>query len=545
MDERLLPIEDPEDVKAQKALAKWNITFLSLAYSCALSTGVLVSIVAPSASVDVCGVSSAMAPISVASLLFGSSLSSAPGSYFMECYGRRFVFVGTCFIVMVGVGLAEFSLISKDFVTLNIAAFLVGFAQGIGQFYRFAVVEVSEPYPKPIAISFVISGGVLAALVGPLGSTASAKLLPIEYTGSFAFMGVLSVCNLIFVSMVMFPKPAEPPAKQHSSDSIATADSSGAPGSPKAQAQSNGDLSGSEVEGMPLSEGDIVGSISSINSAASEKAAEFSPKLKTVAERTPVCDILLRGDVMLAIAVATLAHTTMLLLMGPVTLAIQECEMEYSFTTAAYVLMAHFLMMFSPTFVTGQLMNRFGPFKVSVAGGVVFAAAMAIMLWGQVLWNFTAGMMLVGLAWNLLFSSATVLLTSCYEPQDAIRVQGVNDVFIFGLAGCGSFSSGFIYAAYGWTFLVKVAGVLVIIQLITLYIFWSYRRVKKGKPCLPCRGEEIIGRERRYSHMGVDGFTSGASFSEPLPSDVEGQGSSGGSDGLNQQDGAYRPVNLD
>jgi hypothetical protein len=72
----------------------------------------------------------------------------------------------------------------------------------------------------------------------------------------------------------------------------------------------------------------------------------------------------MKCDVMLAIAVATLAHTTMLLLMGPVTLAIQECEMEYSFTTAAYVLMAHFLMMFSPTFVTGGLMTRFGPFKV-------------------------------------------------------------------------------------------------------------------------------------------------------------------------------------
>mmetsp|Transcript_27489 Transcript_27489/g.74747 ORF Transcript_27489/g.74747 Transcript_27489/m.74747 type:complete len:201 (+) Transcript_27489:729-1331(+) len=194
----------------------------------------------------------------------------------------------------------------------------------------------------------------------------------------------------------------------------------------------------------------------------------------------------MKCDVMLAIAVATLAHTTMLLLMGPVTLAIQECEMEYSFTTAAYVLMAHFLMMFSPTFVTGGLMTRFGPFKVSVAGGVIFAGAMVIMLWGQVLWNFTAGMMLVGLAWNFLFSSATVLLTSCYEPCDAIRVQGINDVFIFGLAGCGSFSSGFIYAEYGWSYVVKVAGVLVIIQLVTLYILWSYRRVRKGKPCLPC-----------------------------------------------------------
>ena len=86
---------------------------------------------------------------------------------------------------------------------------------------------------------------------------------------------------------------------------------------------------------------------------------------------------------------------------------------------------------------TAQPPPRATATQVSVAGGVIFAGAMVIMLWGEVLWNFTAGMMLVGLAWNFLFSSATVLLTSCYEPCDAIRVQGINDVFIFGLAGCG------------------------------------------------------------------------------------------------------------
>ena len=61
-----------------------------------------------------------------------------------------------------------------------------------------------------------------------------------------------------------------------------------------------------------------------------------------------------------------------------------------------------------------------------------------------------------GKTWNLCFSSGTVLLTSCYEPRDAVRVQGVNDLVIFGVAGVGSFASGYVFSWLGWRALVLV-----------------------------------------------------------------------------------------
>ena len=50
-------------------------------------------------------------------------------------------------------------------------------------------------------------------------------------------------------------------------------------------------------------------------------------------------------------------------------------------------------------------------------------------------WNFILGMVFNGIAWNICFTSGTVLLTACYEKKDALRVQGINDLVIFGVAG--------------------------------------------------------------------------------------------------------------
>ena len=105
--------------------------------------------------------------------------------------------------------------------------------------------------------------------------------------------------------------------------------------------------------------------------------------------------------------------------------------------------------------VVGSLIERCGPLHVSFLGGGAFAASACVMLLGApTLLAFAAGMGLCGLAWNLLFSSGTILLTTLYRPEDAIRIQGANDVVIFGVAGLGSCASGPLYERGGWPLVV-------------------------------------------------------------------------------------------
>ena len=62
------------------------------------------------------------------------------------------------------------------------------------------------------------------------------------------------------------------------------------------------------------------------------------------------------------------------------------------------------------------------------------------------------------------------MLTRCYSPDDATRVQGVNDVVIFSVAGAGSFFSGYVYERAGSRALVLLLLLLLIIIPILLLI---------------------------------------------------------------------------
>ena len=71
------------------------------------------------------------------------------------------------------------------------SCFLIGFGQGIGQFYRFAVVEVCAPLSEASAVALVITGGCFAAFAGPTGSTLTRTLLPVDFAASYVFVAAL------------------------------------------------------------------------------------------------------------------------------------------------------------------------------------------------------------------------------------------------------------------------------------------------------------------------------------------------------------------
>jgi hypothetical protein len=60
------------------------------------------------------------------------------------------------------------------------------------------------------------------------------------------------------------------------------------------------------------------------------------------------------------------------------------------------------------------------------------------------------GLILLGLGWNLGFIGGTTLLTQCYEPAEAAKVQAFNDFAVFGTVAVASLVSGQLLAWLGW-----------------------------------------------------------------------------------------------
>lgn len=141
-----------------------------------------------------------------------------------------------------------------------------------------------------------------------------------------------------------------------------------------------------------------------------------------------------------AVIVATVSYALMNLVMTSSPLAVVGCGFHTS--DAANVVTAHVLAMFVPSFFTGSLITRFGVERVMTAGLVILAGAGAVAMSGVQLENFFGALILLGLGWNFGFIGATTMLTAAHTPAERGRMQGLNDLLVFGGVTLASFSSG-------------------------------------------------------------------------------------------------------
>lgn len=151
-------------------------------------------------------------------------------------------------------------------------------------------------------------------------------------------------------------------------------------------------------------------------------------------------ELLRTPRVLVAIICAMVAYALMNLVMTSTPLAVVGCG--YSQNNAADVVTAHVLAMFVPSFFTGHLIVRFGAERIVGIGLAILAAAGVVALSGTELTNFFGALILLGLGWNFAFIGATTMLGSAHTPEERGRVQGMNDMIVFGCVTLASLASG-------------------------------------------------------------------------------------------------------
>ncbi len=147
---------------------------------------------------------------------------------------------------------------------------------------------------------------------------------------------------------------------------------------------------------------------------------------------------------------------------------------RHAVTAWTIVIEAHVLAMFAPSFVTGNLIRRFGVLAILLVGSLLQVGAVVVDLAGLGFWNFLAGLALLGVGWNFLFVGGTTLLTEAYRPEERAMVQGFNDFMIFGTVALASLSSGALHDRFGW--LAVNLGVLPLIGITLLATLWLMAR---------------------------------------------------------------------
>lgn len=149
----------------------------------------------------------ATAPI--AAMFLGTAISTVPASMWMTRVGRRIGFITGASLGTFGGLLAAAGMMTSSMLLLCAGTFLAGCYQGFAQFYRFAAGEVADDKFRPRAISLVLAGGVVAAVLGPLLARWGGELMQPAYTASFLFLAATSAIAVIVLFGVNVPRTVD------------------------------------------------------------------------------------------------------------------------------------------------------------------------------------------------------------------------------------------------------------------------------------------------------------------------------------------------
>jgi MFS family permease len=131
------------------------------------------------------------------------------------------------------------------------------------------------------------------------------------------------------------------------------------------------------------------------------------------------------------------------LLEASATAGMDEAEQRKHFLDlASNIVSGHVLAMFAPSFFTGHLIARFGVERIIGLGIAILAAAGIVALAGVEVGHFYVALVLLGLGWNFGFIGATAMLTASHNIHERGRMQGLNDLIVFGGVTMASLASG-------------------------------------------------------------------------------------------------------
>ncbi|GAA3708589.1 MFS transporter [Oceanisphaera sediminis] len=150
----------------------------------------------------------------IACQFLGLIISTLPAAHLMQKLGRKIGFVIGNLVGLSGTWVAMQGLLQSSLGMFTLGTFLIGIAIGVGQQYRFAALESCGVEFHPRAISMVMAGGVLAAVIGPnLAIWSQQWYQGNPYAG--AFYGLFGLYVVALLLILLLPLPRAVPVNRH------------------------------------------------------------------------------------------------------------------------------------------------------------------------------------------------------------------------------------------------------------------------------------------------------------------------------------------
>ena len=149
-------------------------------------------------------------PISL--IVLGNMLAANPISAIMQRMGRRFGFLLGAFFGALGGIVGAIGLYYSSFPIFLLASLLTGIYMSAHGFYRFAAADTASDEFRPKAISYVMAGGLAAAIIGPQLVKVTSEIMVIPFMGTYAAILAVNLIGAVLFLFLDIPKPTPPKA---------------------------------------------------------------------------------------------------------------------------------------------------------------------------------------------------------------------------------------------------------------------------------------------------------------------------------------------
>lgn len=328
--------------------------------------------------------------------LLSGAVAALGWGFAMDRIGRRGGLSLGLAMGVVGAAIAAGAIVAESFPLFLGGLTLMGSANAAVQLGRFAAAEVHLPDERGRAISNVVVGGTVGAVVGPLLVGPTGQWMSDagfnELAGPYAVGSFLFAVGLVLVYARLRPDPRDlgrEVARLHAE-------------------------SGTEAQAVPR---------------------DLSEILRDPTVRVAMVAMVFAQVVMVMLMVITSLHMKV---------------HHHSLAGISVVVSSHTLGMYAFSVLSGRLTDRWGRGQVIIAGSFVLLLSCLMAPVSTDLVPLSVALFLLGLGWNFCYVGGSSLLSDQLSPEERARTQGLNDLFIGVAAAAGSLSSGAIFATVGY-----------------------------------------------------------------------------------------------
>jgi MFS family permease len=144
-----------------------------------------------------------LATLPISLVIVGTAIATIPAAMIMRKFGRRIGFVLGSLIGAVSGLVCAYAVVVANLWLFTAGAFLFGLFSGFSQLYRFAATDIAAPDYRSKAISLVLTGGVIAAFIGPESAKLGKDMIgTAPFAGGYLLLAGISIISaLVFLTL--------------------------------------------------------------------------------------------------------------------------------------------------------------------------------------------------------------------------------------------------------------------------------------------------------------------------------------------------------